>query len=241
MTQVLSNTRMALENIIKYGILIDPLKWARIIFNEPNKSAPFWLLVGSNIFILFSFILERFLLAPRLLSNRTGAILSLFIVLSLLSLPPIVFQREHCNPVFASVCCFVYSIISLKLTSYHMVNYWCRKSGTIRRPSHSRNSSLDLKPLNGKSLSNGERALSDTNLDQHDTFDSVAIGLVTYPSNLNLKDLYYFIFAPTLCYELNFPRSDRIRKRFLMKRFLELVILVISIVQLTNSLFCSYF
>jgi len=44
---------------------------------------------------------------------------------------------------------------------------------------------------------------------------------VEYPNNLYITDLYYFIFAPTLCYELNFPRSDRIRKRFLLRRGLE--------------------
>lgn len=37
--------------------------------------------------------------------------------------------------------------------------------------------------------------------------------LVQYPDNLNLFDLYYYILAPTLCYELNFPRTQRIRKR----------------------------
>ena len=45
--------------------------------------------------------------------------------------------------------------------------------------------------------------------------------LVQYPANLTLRDLYYFFLAPTLCYELNFPRSKRIRKRFLLRRVLE--------------------
>ena len=36
--------------------------------------------------------------------------------------------------------------------------------------------------------------------------------LIQYPDNLTLGDIYYFWFAPTLCYELNFPRSGRIRK-----------------------------
>ncbi|XP_043506500.1 diacylglycerol O-acyltransferase 1 isoform X3 [Frieseomelitta varia] len=48
--------------------------------------------------------------------------------------------------------------------------------------------------------------------------------LVQYPDNLNLRDLYYYILAPTLCYELNFPRTQRIRKRFLIKRILEVVV-----------------
>lgn len=38
--------------------------------------------------------------------------------------------------------------------------------------------------------------------------------LVQYPDNLNFGDLYYYILAPTLCYELNFPRTQRIRKRW---------------------------
>lgn len=37
-----------------------------------------------------------------------------------------------------------------------------------------------------------------------------------------LQDLYYFVMVPTLCYELNFPRTDRVRKRFLLRRMLEL-------------------
>lgn len=48
--------------------------------------------------------------------------------------------------------------------------------------------------------------------------------LVQYPGNLNIQDLLYFLLAPTLCYELNFPRTSRIRKRFLLKRILEVVI-----------------
>ena len=36
--------------------------------------------------------------------------------------------------------------------------------------------------------------------------------IVQYPDNLTVKDIYYFWYAPTLCYELNFPRSNRIRK-----------------------------
>lgn len=34
----------------------------------------------------------------------------------------------------------------------------------------------------------------------------------------------YFLCAPTLCYELNFPRTSRVRKRFLLKRLLEVLI-----------------
>lgn len=45
--------------------------------------------------------------------------------------------------------------------------------------------------------------------------------LVRYPDNLNLTDVLYFGFSPTLCYELNFPRNKRIRKVFLIRRVIE--------------------
>ncbi len=54
-------------------------------------------------------------------------------------------------------------------------------------------------------------------------------GPIIYPNNLTIKNLYYFMFAPTLCYELNFPRSPCIRKSFICRRFGE--ILVISSLQ----------
>lgn len=49
--------------------------------------------------------------------------------------------------------------------------------------------------------------------------------LVQYPDNLNIRDLMYFLLVPTLCYELNFPRTSRIRKRFVLKRLLEVILL----------------
>lgn len=58
--------------------------------------------------------------------------------------------------------------------------------------------------------------------------------LVQYPDNLHLRDLFYFLLAPTLCYELNFPRTDRIRKRFLIKRIFEFLIgvqIILSVIQ----------
>ena len=48
--------------------------------------------------------------------------------------------------------------------------------------------------------------------------------LIQYPDNLSLKDIYFFWLAPTLCYELNFPRSGRIRKMFLLRRALEVIV-----------------
>lgn len=47
------------------------------------------------------------------------------------------------------------------------------------------------------------------------------LSISTY--SLFFSDIYYFVFAPTLCYELNFPRSKSIRMGFLLRRLFEMV------------------
>jgi diacylglycerol O-acyltransferase 1 len=114
--------------------------------------------------------------------------------------------------------CFLYSILFMKLWSYVQVNLWCRSyqksqktsiSGK-RRESFSSDRRRDSDDINGN-VPNGIK-------------DHPTSPLVKYPDNLSLRDLSYFLLAPTLCYELNFPRTTRIRKRFLIKRMLELLV-----------------
>ncbi|EYB95573.1 hypothetical protein Y032_0158g3246 [Ancylostoma ceylanicum] len=69
---VVSNGRVALENLIKYGILISPLKWVSFMivegsfWNWPNLA----LVLFSNVTIIVVFITEKFL--------GVGSIISLF-------------------------------------------------------------------------------------------------------------------------------------------------------------------
>ncbi|XP_048829656.1 diacylglycerol O-acyltransferase 1-like isoform X1 [Brienomyrus brachyistius] len=44
-------------------------------------------------------------------------------------------------------------------------------------------------------------------------------------SHLSMKDLYYFLLAPTLCYQRDFPRTPSIRINFLLRWMLEMVML----------------
>eukprot|EP01111_Echinosteliopsis_oligospora_P007402 TRINITY_DN2235_c0_g1_i2.p1 TRINITY_DN2235_c0_g1~~TRINITY_DN2235_c0_g1_i2.p1 ORF type:complete len:515 (+),score=110.94 TRINITY_DN2235_c0_g1_i2:223-1767(+) len=47
--------------------------------------------------------------------------------------------------------------------------------------------------------------------------------VLKYPFNLTFRNMYYFVFAPTLVYQLNYPRSPKIRPFWLAKRILELI------------------
>ena len=93
-----------------------------------------------------------------------------------------------------------------------MVNYWCRE--TINKYELSNNKEVGTTEANQFNVTEiiiDESGYNFTNLKTR------------YPNNLHLTDLYYFLLAPTLCYEINYPRNKKIRKGFLIKRLLEIV------------------
>ncbi|GFY52820.1 diacylglycerol O-acyltransferase 1 [Trichonephila inaurata madagascariensis] len=207
---VLSNARLVLENIIKYGILIDPIQMFKVLFLNPSQSPSILILIGLLFIPLVSLGIEKLLSKGKMSEN-----LGLFCVITLVTAevlsPPVVVYLTDCHAVAASIVMAYVSMVFLKLISYHMVNYWCRSNHT------------DPYRKRRRSFSTEREKQKDSSSIVH---DALKTELVTYPNNLNLKDIYYFLFAPTLCYELNFPRSSRIRKRFLLKRLFEMFFLL---------------
>ncbi|XP_045575096.1 diacylglycerol O-acyltransferase 1 isoform X2 [Salmo salar] len=158
---VLSNARLFLENLLKYGILVDPIQVVSLFIKDPyNMPAACLVIVGG--------------------ASALG----------------------------------VYTVLFLKLYSYKDVNKWCREMSHAKARSLARSLSCSSIP---RSKGSG--------VDYQ----------VSYPGNLTLRDLYYFVFAPTLCYELNFPRSPRIRMSFLLRRLFEMLFFTQLLVALTQQ------
>ncbi|XP_006879479.1 PREDICTED: diacylglycerol O-acyltransferase 1 [Elephantulus edwardii] len=198
---VLSNARLFLENLIKYGILVDPIQVVSLFLKDPYSWPALCLVIGANTFALVGFQIEK-RLAVGTLTEQAGLLLHTANLTTILCLPAAVaFLVDSITPVGSVLALVVYTILFLKLFSYRDVNLWCRE--------------LRAKATAGEGRA-GVGARANGAAAQH---------LVTYPDNLTYRDLYYFLFAPTLCYELNFPRSPRIRKRFLLRRLLELLFL----------------
>lgn len=177
-----------------------------MIIQNPHSWPNLCLLITLEVFILVAFKIEL-LLSKGQLADKPGQWLHTSNLLALLVVPAIVILYIHPNPVFSAATLGIYTIVFLKLMSYASVNCWCRDQ--YKREPHLKRH---------KSFSCGEGK-------QSYIADKCSFQFVTYPKNLNLQDLHYFMFAPTLCYELNFPRSSRIRKSFLFKRFVEMLFL----------------
>ncbi|KYO32369.1 diacylglycerol O-acyltransferase 1 [Alligator mississippiensis] len=220
---VLSNARLFLENLIKYGILVDPIQVVSLFLKDPYSWPSLCLVILSNVFVLTALHIEK-RLAVGTLSERSGSVLHSLNLLTVLCFPAlVVLTVSSATPVGALFALLTYTIVFLKLFSFRDVNRWCRERrakdesaplgelGTSPAPAK-RNSAPGQKTANG----------------------DVAESSVSYPANLSYKDLYYFLLAPTLCYELNFPRSPRIRKRFLLRRLIEMLFftqLIVGLIQ----------
>ncbi|TFJ99054.1 G protein-regulated inducer of neurite outgrowth 3 [Platysternon megacephalum] len=196
---VLSNARLFLENLIKYGILVDPIQVVSLFLKDPYSWPSLCLVIVANVFALAALHTERRLAAGSI-SENVGSVVHAFNLLTILCFPAlVVLMVSSVTPVGAVFALSIYTILFLKLFSFRDVNKWCRARGRAK--------AARVRPASGPKKANGEVVQSG----------------VCYPANLTYKDMYYFLFAPTLCYELNFPRSPRIRKRFLLRRLFEMV------------------
>ncbi|CAI2355064.1 unnamed protein product [Caenorhabditis sp. 36 PRJEB53466] len=222
---VLSNGRVALENLIKYGILITPLQWVSTfaadysIWSWPNLA----LILGSNIQILIVLAVEK-ILERGWLGNVFAAIFYIVLVLTHLTLPVVVTLRTTSkNPLWSVAMMAIYVIESLKFISYGHVNYWARDARRKIAGLKSQVAELAKKTCDPKHFWDLKDELS---MHQMAT---------AYPSNLTVANIYYFMAAPTLCYEFKFPRAPRIRKHFLIKRIVELIFLSFLIAALVQQ------
>uniref|UniRef100_A0A8C1S642 O-acyltransferase n=1 Tax=Cyprinus carpio TaxID=7962 RepID=A0A8C1S642_CYPCA len=193
---VLSNARLVLENLIKYGVLVDPIQIISLFLKDPYSWPALCLIIGmmSVCFVTYS----RFII-----SEGTGTFLHCINLAALLFVPAgTVLILTSITPVGGVLALSVFTILFLKLYSYRDVNKWCR----------------EIRHAKARTLSRSHSCPS-----VHKANGTTGYTHVIYPANLTHRDIYYFIFVPTLCYELNFPRSPRIRKRFLLRRLLEMV------------------
>uniref|UniRef100_A0A8R1DQ72 O-acyltransferase n=1 Tax=Caenorhabditis japonica TaxID=281687 RepID=A0A8R1DQ72_CAEJA len=222
---VLSNGRVALENVIKYGILITPLQWLATFVEDYSFTS--WpnlgLILGSNLQILTVFGVEK-ILERGWVGNAFAAVFYPLMVITHLTIPVVVtLKHTSKNPLWSVAMMSIYVIESLKFISYGHVNYWARDARRKISEIKSQVTELARKTSDPKQFWDLKEDLS-----MHQMASA-------YPSNLTIFNIYYFMAAPTLCYEFKFPRTPRIRKRFLIKRIVELIFLSFLIAALVQQ------
>uniref|UniRef100_A0A8D0CMB3 O-acyltransferase n=1 Tax=Sander lucioperca TaxID=283035 RepID=A0A8D0CMB3_SANLU len=175
------------------------------LFLNDSYSWPACLVIVSNMFILVALYTER-QLSKGSFTELVGFLVHCINLAIMLTFPAaVVLLVPSMTPVGGAVVLGTYTILFLKLYSYKDVNMWCREQSTVK----------------AKTLARSLSCKSQTR--------------VFYPGNLTIRDIYYFVSAPTLCYELNFPRSPNIRIGFLLRRLLEMLFFTQLLVGLTQQ------
>ncbi|XP_029440566.1 diacylglycerol O-acyltransferase 1-like [Rhinatrema bivittatum] len=203
---VLIHIQTSLENFSKYGLLVDPHQIVAHLLQDPYNFPALYLMIGMNLSVFPALYLEK--LKTQSYSAETAGTVLQYIHLALLIAIPaaMIYYVKAITPVGSMLILLLSIILVFKLYSYYEVNRWYRTW-------HPRTSRGSLKKL-GTDPPSRHNKRCDRGQKQ-----------VMYPLNLTVPDFCYFIVAPTLCYQLNFPRNKRIRKRFLFWRLFEMVFL----------------
>lgn len=114
-------------------------------------------------------------------------------LVGVLGVPCLIVHLAHTNPQSAITFLFLAAILWLKLVSYFLANRDYRRMF-----------------VNGEPTAEIVEGVPPAES-------------VSYPDNLTVKDMAYFIVAPTLCYQMNFPRSKQIRWYWLTGKVLQFV------------------
>ncbi|XVE97962.1 hypothetical protein REPUB_Repub03eG0064300 [Reevesia pubescens] len=174
------NSRLIIENLMKYGWLIKSGFWFS------SKSLSDWPLfmccLTLPIFPLAAFVVEK-LVQQNYISEPVVVFLHVIISTTAVLYPVIVILR--CDSAFLSgVALMLFAcIVWLKLVSY-----------------------------------------AHTNNDMRSLAKSAEKGSLDHIYDVSFKSLVYFMVAPTLCYQTSYPRTPAVRKSWVVRQFIKLMI-----------------
>ncbi|KAL1335521.1 hypothetical protein HN51_064384 [Arachis hypogaea] len=181
------NSRLIIENLMKYGWLIKTDFW----FSSTSLSdwPLFMCCLTLLLFPVASFIVEK-LAQHKYIPEPVVVILHIIITSTSLLYPIFVILRSD-SAFLSGVTLMLFAcIVWLKLVSYGHTNY-------------------DLRAL-AKSNEKVEGLPSTLSMD--------------YPYDVSIRRLAYFMLAPTLCYQPSYPRTPSIRKGWVFRQLVTLII-----------------
>ncbi|XP_042002869.1 diacylglycerol O-acyltransferase 1A-like [Salvia splendens] len=181
------NSRLIIENLMKYGLLIKAGFW----FSSTSLSD--WPLLMCclclPVFPLGAFLVEKSV-KLKYIYEWVAVFLHVIITTTAILFPVVVILRCD-SAVLSGVTLMLFAcIVWLKLVSYAHTNY-------------------DLRVL-AKSLDKWEAVSRYWNLD--------------YSYDVSFKSLVYFMVAPTLCYQPSYPQTSCIRKGWVVRQLIKLII-----------------
>ncbi|TVU17085.1 hypothetical protein EJB05_33098 [Eragrostis curvula] len=177
------NSRLIIENLMKYGLLIRAGFW----FND--KSLRDWPLLmcclSLNAFPLGALAVEK-LAFNKIITDSVATCLHVILTTSEIVYPVLVILKCDSAVLSGFLLMFIACIVCLKLVSFAHTNHDIRKL-----------------VVSGKKVDDELSAADKDNLQPP-----------------TLGSLIYFMMAPTLCYQPSYPRTQYIRKGWLVRQII---------------------
>ena len=218
---VVTNFRLLLENLLLNGLLVtlpsstDLLRDAEAILDRAALQVKLHALLRTAavlaVPILCAFGLERAAVQrtpfSRFSRRFVDPLHAINVGASLAMPAALVGTERHYGGAGGGVLLLICSVtIFLKLVSWAHVHHDLREAGEESRGEAE--GSLDAR------LAKYRSTVSDT--------DGASLH---YPSNVTFGNLLWFLVAPTLCYQLDYPRTPRVRKTYLISLVLRTIML----------------
>ncbi|KAF9612615.1 hypothetical protein IFM89_002211 [Coptis chinensis] len=200
------NSRLIIENIMKYGLLIRAGFW---FSSKSLRDWPLFMCCASlPIFPLGAFVVEK-LAKHKYISEPV--VVSFHVIITTASiLYPVNMILRFDSAVQSGIILMLFaSIVWLKLVSYAHTNYDMR----------------DLsKPVVKASVFSSLYGVRDVRISRDVNFLKEDVPDVDYSFDVSFNSLVYFMVAPTLCYQTSYPRTACIRKGWVTRQLIKLVI-----------------
>lgn len=192
---------------MKYGILIKFINPVTYLEAQGGVQTLF-VSISLGFFILIGFMIQKIQISKRY-SERLVVIMNVINIGSIILIPFFFVTINKPHPGLGILLLTNSIILAAKMISYsHVLRNVRLITDKIKKMK---------KDQNYKDVV-GENEISSGNYEFIKKFVKNEDQLIQF------KDLIYFIAAPTLCFQFNYPRTDKIRKIWLIKRFMELIL-----------------
>jgi diacylglycerol O-acyltransferase-1 len=225
---VVSNFRLLLDAVSKHGFILSKI-YSSVqdgvnTWSDSSKSLLIDLPFLSGLLIVQAFIvgaysIEKILCQRQYIGEYVGLALHFINTNSALGVVILIVWYLIEHPIVGAILIMQATITWLKLISYVHANYDHRLTMMSSSSSTENNTNNNI----GTGPNNMQQLALVKDLDPCDT-------KLVYPNNVTLSDIYYFWFAPTLTYQLAYPRSPYIRWMKVLTLFGQLIICVLLVI-----------
>jgi diacylglycerol O-acyltransferase-1 len=211
---VISNLRLIVDNLSKYGFLIKFPAFSSSnekinSQSEWEEPKPFQAVIGCLLPIFICYFIEK-LASKKILSNSTTLILNIILGFSNIILPCVWVFHSKSHPMACMLYLFEAVVIWMKLISYSHTNRDLRRVIYEQKKIDFQNS-INQSDSNIKNVDNNAKPQFPNYISECKDLEAPYL---IYPNNINLPNLFWFMIIPTLCYQLNYPRTPSIRWKY---------------------------